>query len=688
MKQKRAVMLAFLGVAVALASDAPQAALGVQGDLEPTVSAGSAGRAALAGLRQNWLDGYVRRGGDRNVVVGLGWARGVSERFTRATGQARFDLIRGTVAVSVQGLERPADVWLLDNLPGAGKSTLAERGDRLMRLGRIETSGPGTLTAALGTGYFKGFELDWVILTDAGKSPIEGGVLFGTRPSFERRFTRERLAAERANSGDIETAAYAPGTLSGHSASTDLLVSSGLVSADVAEGAELFFRGTFSGNGRTCASCHRAENNQGLDLDFIGTLPAHDKLFVAEQPVSTGGVPGLERPLLMRGHALILENVDGLENPTGKFTARGVPISLSQATSIRAPNDGRAPAQRTGWSGDGAPSPGTLRLFPLGATIQHFTKSLARIPGADFVAPTDDELDAMEAFMLSSGRLNELTLANVTLSDAGAQAGKVRFVAADSRCNTCHANAGANVGNGQNRNFDTGVERSPDPSQITEPHPLDGGFGVAARDCDGNGSNDCFGDGTFNSTPLIEAADTEPFFHNNSAATIEDAIAFYATPAFANSGSGGGNAIPLSLADIENLGKFLRVINAAFNTGISIQRNEAALVLLDQWIAICGDNESLSCANGTQVMSTVEHLLELSSIEGNDARQVLEDKGLHSDATKDLKKAIHSNHSAISVQKARQKRKFIERALEEFQSAKASYGNGLNFTLGEGNLLF
>ena len=680
MKQWSLVKFVLLGGSIALAQNSAQAAPTAQSPLDPSLVSG---RSALAGLQQNWQDDYVRRGGDRNVVVALGWARGISERFTQARGQARFDLIRGSVAITVQGLERPADVWLLDNKPGPNKSTLAERGDRLMRLGRIESPGPGALTAELGAAYFKDFELDWVILTDAGRTPIDGGVLFGTRSGLERRFTRERLAAELTSS-EIKPLRLA----SNLSASSQVLVSSGLVTADVADGADLFFHGTFSGNGRTCATCHRAENNQGLDIDFIDTLPANDKLFVAEQPVSLGGVPGLERPLLMRGHAMILENVDGLENPTGKFAMRGVPISLSQATSILAPNDGRAPTQRTGWSGDGAPAPGTLRMFPLGATIQHLTKSLARTPGTDFVAPTDDELDAMEAFMMSSGRLNELTLANVTLSDAAAQAGKVRFVAADARCNTCHANAGANVGNGQNRNFDTGVERSPDPSQTTEAHPRDGGFGVAARDCDANGSNDCFGDGTFNSTPLIEAADTEPFFHNNSAATIEDAVAFYTTSAFANSPAGAGIAIPLSLADIDNIGKFLRVINAAFNNAISIQRNQAALVLLDQWIAVCGDNGSLSCANGVQVMSTVESLLELSNVEGRDAMQVLDDKGLYPEAEKDLKRAISANHSAISVQKARQKLKFVERALEDLQSAKARYGTGLNFTLGEGNLLF
>ena len=43
---------------------------------------------------------------------------------------------------------------------------------------------------------------------------------------------------------------------------------------------------------------------------------------------------GLERPDLMRDFGLILENVDGAENPTTKFTMRSVPHCLSLSRSI------------------------------------------------------------------------------------------------------------------------------------------------------------------------------------------------------------------------------------------------------------------------------------------------------------------------------------------------------------------
>ncbi|HEY9421113.1 MAG TPA: hypothetical protein VIW92_06845, partial [Thermoanaerobaculia bacterium] len=651
---------------------------------------------------RDWQKGYLAAGGDRNVGVSLGWAEGLSTEPSAAHGWVDLDLIDGAVRAQVRGLDsQPADLWLVDNQDGPGRTVQPEPGDRMFRIGRLAGGSSARIAAQLGSELFRDFELDLVVVTRAGKTPAESTLLLGTRPYFERLYTTTRVASERARESKRPSSLLSPVSLlsmlrprAAEANSTQILISQGLVGQAVGEGADLFFTGTFGGNGRTCGTCHRVTNNQGLDLDFISTLPANDRLFVAEFPPSQGGVPGLERPNLMRGHALILENVDGLENPTAKFTMRGVPHTLSMATSLRAPADGRAAVQRTGWSGDGAPNTGALRLFPVGAVTQHFTKSLNRVAGVDFVLPTDAELDKMEAFMLASGRLNELNLGTVTLTDAGAQAGKLRFVAADARCNGCHANAGANVAAGDNFNFDTGVEKAPDPSQLTEPHPRDGGFGVAARDCDGDLTNDCFGDGTFNTTPLIEAADTEPFFHNNNAATLEDAIAFFTTQAFAQSPAGGGNPIPLTQTDIDNIGKFLRVLNAAFNAAISIQRNNAALTLENNSSSptctgkFCPEEQTQSHNTTTGKRETVNMLLALSNAEATDAIEVLSDKGIHADAVALLNSAIGKNSQALSETSSNIRKSLIQGALTDLQAAKAKFGTGLNFTLGEGNLLF
>jgi hypothetical protein len=165
----------------------------------------------------------------------------------------------------------------------------------------------------------------------------------------------------------------------------------------VAKGEQIFFNETFEGNGRTCGTCHRAEDNFGLSPAFIATLPADDALFVAERNPDLAN--NFENPRLMRALGLILENQDGFDDLANDFNMRGVPHTLALPTSV---NSQAGP--RTGWSGDGAPGDGSVRSFSTGAVIQHFPLTLNRIAGVDFRLPTDDELDALEAFMLSLGR--------------------------------------------------------------------------------------------------------------------------------------------------------------------------------------------------------------------------------------------------------------------------------------------
>jgi mono/diheme cytochrome c family protein len=283
----------------------------------------------------------------------------------------------------------------------------------------------------------------------------------------------------------------------------------------IEKGRNIFFNETFKGNGRTCGTCHPRDNNFTIDPAFIATLPENDPLFVAEF------IPELkknfENPKLMREFGLILENLDGFEDLANKFTMRGVPHTLALRTSV---DSGQGP--RTGWSGDGAPGDGTLRSFATGAVIQHFTKTLNRVPGIDFRLPTQEELDALEAFQFSLGRQADLTLP-LPLKGPVAKRGQGLFNSAtEGKCSACHFNAGANGAanifgpNAGNLNFNTGVEDLPDqPADLSgENIPEDDGFGIP-------------GDGTFNTPPLVEAADSPPFFHNNSVATIEGSVAFY-----------------------------------------------------------------------------------------------------------------------------------------------------------------
>ncbi len=469
---------------------------------------------------------------------------------------------------------------------------------------------------------------------------------------------------------------------------TQVLVAHGLVTAAQGRGADLFFRETFSGNGRTWGSCHQVGKNLEIDTDFIAQLPPGDPLFVAEFPPSQGGVPDLEKPALMRSHALILENRDGFSDPTSIFVMRGVPHSLSMGTSVTPPNDGRPQGERTGWGGDA----GTVRDFPTGAVTQHFTKTLNRVAGVDFVLPTSSQLDDMEQFMLGSGRLDDLNLPAVSLTDSEAEAGRVLFLDNSvAKCNTCHHNAGANSAFGGNANFNTGVEQLVNPARAIENFPFDAGFGLDPFDTDGDGEPDSFGDGTFNVAPLVEAADTGPFFHNNVIETIEEAVAFYSGPEFNNSPAGalvGG--IDLTDAQSQEIAAFLRVINAGFNLDIAIQRTDAGETLENSSGGHCHLCPTQQSPDGepTGSRQTVDAELALANIEATDAFNDLDQRGLNPTAVSLLLEGIDFNNQAIQENSSNQRKLLIQKALDKFTAAKADLGSGLTLSLGKANLLF
>ena len=405
----------------------------------------------------------------------------------------------------------------------------------------------------------------------------------------------------------------------------------------IAKGRTIFFNETFKGNGRTCGTCHRAEDNFGITPAFIATLPRNDALFVAE--TNSNLANNFENPRLMREFGLILENLDGFDDLANKFVMRGVPHVLALRNSVNSPQ-----GPRTGWSGDGAPGDGTLRSYATGAETQHFTETLNRVAGVDFRLPTDDELDALEAFMLSLGRRQDLELP-LPLKGTVAKRGQEIFRDnALGKCNICHFNAGANADPGVfgpnpgNRNFNTGVESLPDqPARLTgERVPLDDGLGTP-------------GDGTFNTPPLVEAADTGPFFHNNSIETIEGAVAFYTGAAFRNSPSGqvtGG--INLDGTQVVAVAAFLRVINALENIRQTVG-------LLEQ-----GRAQSDRHARET---------LRLAAKETGDAIKVLDGGGLHPQAVDFLRQAQRLAEQAS--QGGFLRRRLVRLAIEKQHMARA-----------------
>jgi cytochrome c peroxidase len=553
--------------------------------------------------------------------IRLGYVKGLSRSFTAMVGEAAVNLQSGAFNVSLNGLTplQTYTVWLLDQ---TDIDTVPPVPDTVVGLVTFLATGPTRLlTGLLPVSLPLGFTIDRVAVVP-GTLPGTGPLASGSVNVFQKIFFR-RLSLVNESTGVIlfqettpapalaglvpdlaaQTDALAssvgafdgPPTLGFASPSAQLMSSSPLETSAQAEssggsvkldkliskGAELFFEETFKGNGRTCGSCHPASNNFTIDKDFIATLPANDPLFVAE---FNPALAGLERPLLMKQFGLILENLDGLDNPTQKFVMRGVPhtlglqVSLERDTSIPT----GPPAEMTGWSGDGAPGTGSLRDFAIGAVTQHFTKRLARVVGQDFKLPKENQLDAMETFQLSLGRSKDFILDNINFTDGSADAGKTLFISGGTTqgfggtCNFCHTNAGALAAApaGQNRNFDTSVEEVPHPARDVQDFPIDGGFGQTPVNPDGG-----LGNRTFNTASVVEAADTAPFFHNNVVTKLEDegivsalegVVRFYTGPQFSDQARiESGAAFKFTELQITQLVAFMRGVNTLQNIDVA-----------------------------------------------------------------------------------------------------------------------
>jgi hypothetical protein len=412
----------------------------------------------------------------------------------------------------------------------------------------------------------------------------------------------------------------------------------------IAKGRNIFFNETFGGNGRTCGTCHRAENNLTIDPEFIATLPDTDHLFVAE--FNPALKENFENPKLMREFGLILENLDGFDDLKNKFVRRGVPHTFGLRNSVLS-NTG----PHTGWSGDGAPGDRSLRSFATGAVIQHFTKTLNRIPGVDFRLPTNEELDALDAFQLSLGPQQDLILPLKLKSVVALRGQQIFTDPKKGKCFICHFNVGANANpdffgpNAGNLNFNTGVEDLADkPTDLSKDvrTPRDDGFGTP-------------GDGTFNVPPLVEAASTAPFFHNNAVPTIETAVGFYDGESFNNSPAGKlidsltGGPLTLDATDIVNIASFLRVINALENIRESTD-------FLNSYVT--------RKFSGNELFDK----LPIRAVnQAGAAIRVLSGGGLHPEAVVHLEKAI--GYVNIAMNKQSKQRINLTNALSEFELA-------------------
>ena len=342
-------------------------------------------------------------------------------------------------------------------------------------------------------------------------------------------------------------------------------------------GRNLFEQEKFGGNGRTCATCHARRRELRAEPGQCPNRPASDPLFVFER---FPGLAALENAEALRAKALITENVDGFDQPG---VLRSVPHIFGLGQTIN-PEANHPLTHATGWGGDGSPGPGSLRHFAVGAVVQHFPRALERVLDRDFVMPTADELDALEAFQLSIGRQTTPVIdlnidGALFFDDDNVTAGQILFAGMPSRlgtrrCSGCHTGGGALNDVGENEQRANGNEVSPDAPTCFFDAPGDGGFGLGpveevdrATFCTNGatGPVDFRGNRFFSTQTAIEAADTLPTFHDNTANSLEEVVDFYRSDVFNDSITGAGNGFVINDDQRDRIALFMRTLNVLEN---------------------------------------------------------------------------------------------------------------------------
>jgi cytochrome c peroxidase len=582
---RNAVLLSFMG-AVLIADES----------VRNPPNTGMADPAAL----MNAFDKYVAglpAGTGSNLVMSMVALRGLTSESMNASGTVTIDLVTGAVNSQVNGLPADGafDLWLIENRPGPAHTTMAEPQDLRMKVGSYQAQGAvQTLTVTLGSTDFADFLPDRAFVVRSNQSPLDSFVLTGSNTIFDRLRRRQVRFVDEPEA-EVGFDPTEPATRAANFAKL------------AADGRRLFVKEQFNGNGRSCGTCHLESHNFTVDPEFIATLPRSNPLFVAE--TNPALAVNFEKPDLMRRLAVFLENVDGFDDLAHKFTLRSAQNvqALLNSTTRPDPSFGldfssnglnADPPERLGWGNDGAP----LREFAAVAIVQHATRTLNRKPGVDFRVPTDQELDAMAAYQLALGRQEDFNLPALELKSSLATKGKSLYLDTGNvgelghkNCNACHFNAGGTAAfsfnsakpgfprlDGSPRGFNAGAPTNVDETQLAFALGLlrDGGFGVLPMPQGGfgnffvvNGARIPFEE--FNTPPLVESADTAPFFHNHTVSDLESAVAFYGTPAFRDGEFSIGNparqAIPIAISDdpndpeVQAIAGFLRVLNALEN---------------------------------------------------------------------------------------------------------------------------
>lgn len=357
------------------------------------------------------------------------------------------------------------------------------------------------------------------------------------------------------------------------------------------QGEVLFFRETFRGNGRTCATCHQPGADQfGLTPGTIASLSPDDPLFISEFNLNTLLLTSPSQPSDLRGaiagssgsgrivagsgdrffvhggaglsgtvtdasgNSAMVQSVTPGDLATGPTNSNGSPSGLEIPARMRSERalileniDGFekkevfrssphllniAETAPYGLSGEFA----DLRSFSRGAVAQHFPRTLERVSGIDFREPTEEELLALEAFQNSIRNPSDADFSLDKFATTQAQKrGRELFFGEESKCSKCHSGSTLGLSDGTlpgsimdfNESFNTGVANRHENMPEHANLPTE-----PAGLIPGQSTRE------FNTPPLFGIKVTAPFFHDGSFPDLKDAVEFYDTPDFIGSPAG------------------------------------------------------------------------------------------------------------------------------------------------------
>ncbi|MDZ4153437.1 MAG: hypothetical protein U1E01_20365, partial [Methylicorpusculum sp.] len=281
---------------------------------EPVLGHGN--QDALSTIYSQWKSKYEASGGSPTTLkIPLAYSRIFSTKPTSARGLFKLDLMKGDISVQVKGLDNKSyDLWLVDNKEGDQQTVKPELADGYYRVGELNhKDNSAELITHLKHDELQNFKIDMLAITPSGMRPDQEIVISGAPGALQRLYYSDKLWAltqvgeviSKPNS-QIPFEFLLPKSAQAANPTQTNLAS--VLGAEIAEGRRLFINETFNGNGRTCVTCHRLDNNHTIDPKYIAKLPKNDPLFIAE---TRPALKDLEKPRLMREMGLVLSNIDG-----------------------------------------------------------------------------------------------------------------------------------------------------------------------------------------------------------------------------------------------------------------------------------------------------------------------------------------------------------------------------------------